>query len=66
MIESTQLRSLIAKDVETLELAINRLQFKVELKGSPSPHPDGDGWVVWFVIPDEIKDWMSLDLRKLL
>jgi hypothetical protein len=51
MVKSTRLRYVSSPSAEGLELAINALPFKVEIK---SIAPQGDRWWLWFVLPDNI------------
>lgn len=59
--QPTRLRYIAAKTLEDLELAINALPVKIEIKGNPVR--DKTGWVIFFVPPDSA-DIISLDLRK--
>ena len=50
-VKSTRLRSIQTKTIDTLEMAVESLPFKIEIKGSP--YLAGNGyWCVHFVIPD--------------
>lgn len=52
-VSSTRLRFISSSSSEGLELIVNTLPFKIEIK---SIQPQGKGWIVWFVLPDKIED----------
>lgn len=60
-IKSTRLRFVITKDEAQAALFIDSLPFKVEIK--PINQPSAKKVVVWFVIPDNVKTFLSQDLR---
>lgn len=49
--ESTRLRYVSSPSPEGLELILNSLPFKVEIK---SVQRDGKRWFAWFVLPDNV------------
>jgi len=60
MIKSTRLRSITARDVVTLEVAVGSLPFKVEIKEIVHLK---NKVIIYFVIPDlEGLEWESVDL----
>ena len=59
--ESTRLRFISSNKREDISMFISRLPFKIEIK---SIVQDKNKSIVWFVIPDEIKDFKNIDLDK--
>lgn len=59
MIESTRLRYISAKAASDLSGAVDRLPFKVEMK--EVVYSKGR-WYAWFVIPDNVKEFINVDL----
>jgi len=59
-IKSTRLRHIVAKTPEEIESVVNNLPFKIEIKGAPQKQ--GASWFLWFVIPDNIAKFESIDL----
>lgn len=58
MIDSTRLRCIRAKTADLLTAAVDALPFKVEIKGGPVRQ--GNGWIVFFVIPDHVKKFNNM------
>jgi hypothetical protein len=58
-IKSTRLRYVTGRDAELISIYISRLKFKVEIK---SVVQEKSRITVWFVIPDELKDFKNVDL----
>lgn len=59
-IRVTRLRYIATLSLEELEMLVNNLGFKIEIKGAPVR--EKNGWVLFFIIPDNV-DFKSLDLR---
>jgi hypothetical protein len=59
-VRSTRLRYIRAKTAEDLTKAVDMLKFKVEIKGGPVRQ--GNKWIVFFVIPDEVVSFKNMDL----
>ena len=51
-LEFTKLRFIASKDPEKITQALERLPFKVEIKGAPVRK--GPKWFLWFTIQDEV------------
>lgn len=51
---STRLRAVRSKELDSLLAGINKLAFKVEIKGNPVRQKGK--WYLFFVIPDHIED----------
>jgi len=49
---NTRLRWVRSKKLDELILWVNRLPYKVEIKGNPVK--DGKKWVLFYIIPDDI------------
>jgi len=60
-IRITRLRYIAAPSIEELLIVVNNLGFKIEIKGAPIR--DKNGWVLFFVIPDNVPEFESMDLR---
>lgn len=58
---STRLRYIIASNPDDLIQAVERLLFKVEIKGSPIPYKKG--WILWFTIQDNA-EMQSINLMS--
>jgi len=58
-IASTRLRYISAEAALDLSIAVSGLPSKVELKNIVF---DNKRWYAWFVIPDNVKDFISQDL----
>ena len=56
-VKQTRLRFISTKNAGDLVSFLERLPFKVEIKGGPVPM-DGR-WFLFFVIPDNVKDFVS-------
>lgn len=60
----TRLRWIAANTIEEIELAVESLGFRIEIKGAPQFDPDEGGWILTFTLPDdETVRWKSIDLR---
>lgn len=58
-VKTTRLRFIKAESPFDLINAVESLDFKVEIKGAPIR--DKNGWVLFFVIPDNV-NFKSVDL----
>ena len=58
---NTRLRYIRAEKIEDIEMAVNMLQFKIEIKGAPIK--SDQFWVLFFVIPDNV-EFKSIDLMR--
>lgn len=59
-VKQTRLRYILASSLDELELAVNSLPFKIEIKGNPVN--TGKKWVLFFIIPDSVDKFDSIDL----
>jgi hypothetical protein len=60
MVDSTRLRYIRAKTADQLTAAVSSLPFKVEIKGGPVK--DSSKWILFFVIPDNVREFKNMEL----